>query len=134
MYRALGDHRRAFVFAEKSLRVSEETNNRRGVMNALTELGIIYGQQNNAEQAFAHQQKALAIEEELKDTLAIAMIRHDIALQYKSFGKMDRALEIYQQLLKQLRATVIVVEWRWCAIRSAGSRPTWSNSTRRRNS
>jgi len=102
LYRALGDHRRAFDFAQKSLRLSQETGHRRDTMMALAELAIIYGQQNNAEQAFAHLEKALAIAEELEDTLRMAMMRHDMAIQYKSFGQFDRALTIYQQLLKQI--------------------------------
>ncbi|HEX2271111.1 MAG TPA: CHAT domain-containing tetratricopeptide repeat protein, partial [Pyrinomonadaceae bacterium] len=104
LYRALGDHRRAFDFAQKSLRLSEETNHRRGTMVALSELSIIYGQQNNAEQALAHLEKAFAIAQELEDTIMIATLRHDIALQYKHFGDYDRALTIYQQLLKQVES------------------------------
>ena len=101
-YRALGDYRRAFDVTQKSLRLSEETNHRRGMMNALSELGIIYAQQNNPEQAFAYYEKALAIAQELQDALAIAMIRHDQALQYKAFGDLDRSLAVYQQLLTQV--------------------------------
>ena len=101
-YRALGDYRRAFDVTQKSLRLSEETNHRRGMMISLSEFGLIYAHQNNAEQAFAHFEKALAIAHELGDTLSIAMLRHDLALQYKSFGNLDRSLEIYQQLLKQI--------------------------------
>lgn len=102
LYRALGDHRRAFDYAQKSLRLSEETRHRRDTMMALAELAIIYGQQNNSEQALAHLEKALAIAQELQDTLTIAMLRHDMAIHYKSFGQLDKALDIYQQLLKQI--------------------------------
>jgi tetratricopeptide (TPR) repeat protein len=101
LYRALGNHRRAFDFAQKSLRVSEEANCRRGIMIALHDLAIIYGYQNNAEQAFAHLERALSLAQELGDTVMIGMVRHDMALQYEHFGNYQRALEIYQQLLRQ---------------------------------
>lgn len=101
IYRALGDHRRAFDLAQKSLRLAQEANHRRGMMSSLSELAIIYGEQNNSEQALAHYEKALEIARDLDDTIAIATLRHDIALQYKEFGDYDRALGIYQQLLKQ---------------------------------
>jgi CHAT domain-containing protein len=104
IYRALGDHRRAFQFAQKSLRHAEEENNRKAIMFAVAELGIIYGHQNNAEQALAHFERAYSLAQELGDTLSIAMLRHDMALQYMRFGNNARALEIYQQLLKQVVA------------------------------
>jgi CHAT domain-containing protein len=101
-YRALGDYRRAFDCAQKSLRIAESEQHRRNIMFALTELGIIYGHQNNAEQALAHYERAHAIALEMGETLVSATIRHDIALQYVRFGEYERALGAYQQLLKQL--------------------------------
>ena len=44
-YRAMGDFRRAFDAAQKSLRLAEEEQHRRNMMMALAELGIIYGHQ-----------------------------------------------------------------------------------------
>lgn len=101
-YRAFGDYRRAFDCAQESLRIAEEEHHRRNTMVALNELAIIYGHQNNAEQALAHYERALAIAQELGDTLTAATIRQDIALQYTRFGDYERALGMYQQLLKQL--------------------------------
>src|SRR5690349_25127025 len=57
--RAIGDLRRAFECAQKSLRLAEEENHRRGIMIALSELAIIYGHQNNPEQALAHLERAI---------------------------------------------------------------------------
>ena len=71
---------------------------------ALWDLAIIYGQQNNPEQALAHLERAYSLAQELGDTLTVAMLRHDMALQYKRFGNYQRALEIYQELLKQVEA------------------------------
>ena len=102
IYRALGNHRRAFDFAQKSLRLSEEENHRKAIMLALSELAIIYGQQNNGEQALAHLERAFAIAQELGDTFMIASLRHDMAIQYNRFGNYQRALDVYQQLLKQM--------------------------------
>jgi CHAT domain-containing protein len=104
LYRAVGDHKRAFECATKSLRLAEEQNHRRGIMNALSELAIIYGQQNNPEQALAHLERAYSLAQELGDNVNMAALRHDMALQYKRFGDHARALEIYQQLLKQTEA------------------------------
>src|SRR5689334_22233350 len=42
IYRALGDHRRAFQFAQQSLHHAEEENNRKAIMFAVAELAIIY--------------------------------------------------------------------------------------------
>jgi CHAT domain-containing protein/tetratricopeptide (TPR) repeat protein len=102
VYRALGDHRRAFNFAQASLRLSEEAKHRRGMMIALTELGIIYWQQNSADQALAHLEKALVLAQNLEDIYQIATLRHDMARQYMALGEYDRALAIYQQLMKQI--------------------------------
>ena len=104
LYRALGDHRRAFDSAQISLRICEEENHRKGIMLALSELAIIYGQQNNRRQALAHFERAFAIAQEIGDHLMVGMLRHDMALQYKSFGEHQRALEIYEELLKQMES------------------------------
>lgn len=93
LYRALGNHRRAFECAQKSLRLSEKENHRRGMMIALSDLAIIYGHQNNPEQALAHNERALALAQELGDTVMIAMVRHDMPLQYKRLGDLQHALE-----------------------------------------
>ena len=61
-------------------------------MMALSELAIIYGHQNNPEQALAYNERALAIARELGDPLMIGMVRHDIAIQYNRFGDHERAL------------------------------------------
>jgi CHAT domain-containing protein len=104
IYRALGDHRHAFQFAQTSLRHAEEQNNRKAIMMALSDLAIIYGHQNNYEQALAHNERALVLAQELGDTLTMAMVRHDMAWEYMRTGNHARALEIYQQLLKQVEA------------------------------
>ena len=102
IYRAIGDHRRAFHFAQRSLRLAEEQNHRKAIMYALSELANIYGLQNNAEQSLAHLERAFSLAQEVGDTLVMAMLRHDMALQYERFGDYPRALETYQQLLKQI--------------------------------
>ena len=101
LYRAVGDHKRAFECATKSLRLAEEENHRRGIMIALSELAIIYGQQNNPEQALAHLERAHSLAQELGDGVNVAMLQHDMALQYKRLGDHQHALEVYRQLLKQ---------------------------------
>lgn len=106
IYRTLGDHRRAFDCAQKSLRLSEEDKFRRGIMAAYDQLASIYGLQNNAEQALEHLEKALVIAQELRDPILIATMRHDAAAQYMVLGNYDKALEIYQVLLKQIQGDV----------------------------
>ncbi len=71
-------------------------------MMALSELAIIYGQQNNAEQALAHLERAFSIAQEIGDNFMIASLQHDMAVQYNRFGNHTRALEVYQRLLKQM--------------------------------
>src|ERR1044072_4967661 len=101
VHRLLGNHRQAFAYAQRSLRLCEEGQFRRGTADALTELAYIYGIQNNAEQALTHLERALVIAEELGDVILIAMLRHEVAIQYEDMGAPERALEIYLALQKQ---------------------------------
>src|SRR5262245_4980933 len=101
LYQELGDYRQAFECANKSLRLYEELNHPRGTADALAELAYIYGFQNNFQQALACFERASLIYQELEDKLKIAIMRFAIVEQHEGLGNYDRALEIYQDLLKQ---------------------------------
>ena len=101
LYLELGEHRQAFDCAQKSLQLSEASKHRRGIALALTELSIIYGRQYNPEQSLAYLEKALAIAQDLGDTIMTARLRHDVAIEHMRMRDYTRAFEIYQGLLKQ---------------------------------
>src|SRR5262249_9960973 len=53
------------------------------------------------QQALSYLERALVIAEDLGDKIQIATLRNDVANEHQSLGAYERALEIYQALLKQ---------------------------------
>src|SRR5262245_11366561 len=104
LYQELGEYRKAFDCANKALRLYEELNHPRGTAEALSELAHVYSYQNNFRQALACFERASLIYQELEDNLKIAILRYDIVKQHVGLGNYDRAMEIYQDLLKQTEA------------------------------
>lgn len=102
LYLWFGDYRQAFECAQKSLRLYEAEKYRRGVIDALSKLALVYMYQNNPQQVLAILEKGLAIAQEMGDKYFIAMFQSDISLQYYELGAYERALDIYQELLKQI--------------------------------
>jgi CHAT domain-containing protein/Tfp pilus assembly protein PilF len=69
------------------------------IAGSLTNIGILYHQQGNFEQALDYYHKALAIDEESGDKMEAASDYEDMGILFRQQGKADQALEYHQKAL-----------------------------------
>lgn len=95
-----GDLDEAIKYLERSLKISEEINDKEGVANALNHYGIINEHSGNIEKALEYYHRAMKIREEIKDKKGLAMAYQNAGGLYESQGDIPKGLEYYHKALK----------------------------------
>lgn len=101
----MGNETKAMEYFLLSLRICEQTKDKRSLSRCYNNLGLIFSNQNMNKKALAYYLKSLQMEEELKNKLGIAQCLNNVALHYNDIGDYPqainyslRSLELYKQL------------------------------------
>ena len=87
------DYAPALSLSQLAARTAERIGDRRGLGDAFTDLGAIYGRQQRAAQALEYLQKSLAIYEETGDKKGMARALFEVGRTHLSQSRLDQALE-----------------------------------------
>ncbi|HKG20979.1 MAG TPA: CHAT domain-containing protein [Blastocatellia bacterium] len=92
-----GDYAEAQRITQLAVRIAEKMGDRKGLGEALHNLGLIYSRQNRAAQAIESLQKSLAIFEESGGKKETARELYHIGLIHRLQGRLDQALEYFNR-------------------------------------
>jgi len=94
-----GDNVQALRIAQLAARIAERIEDRRGLGNALFDIGSIHGRQSRAAQALDYLQKSYAIFEETGDKNGMARALLNIGVTHRLQGRLDQALDLFNRSL-----------------------------------
>lgn len=101
-----GDFDEALALSQQSLQMLEEKNDERNLLLASTVLGnigLIFNNQKDQEKAAQYYKQALALKEQLKDSIGIARNLNNIGLAYFNTQQYDSALVYFEKTLQLSR-------------------------------
>ncbi|MFW9777836.1 MAG: tetratricopeptide repeat protein, partial [Candidatus Heimdallarchaeota archaeon] len=107
----MGDIERLFEYAQQSLPIAEEANNKRSIFLAVDALGDYYYWKDESEKALNYYQRSLALREETRNKWYIASGHLDLGRFFMNKGKLilaDRHLKTAIKLSKEINATFYV--------------------------
>lgn len=93
------DYAQALRLSKLAARIAERIGDRRGLGDALTDLGSIHVRQNRAAQAREYLQRSLVIYEGLGDQPGMARALYEIGRTHASQSRPDQALEYFNRSL-----------------------------------
>lgn len=96
------DKQKGMEYLLKSLEITEEVGDKKGIATGLNNLGYIYNDQGNIEKALEFYHRSLKLEEEIGNKPGIATSLNNIGFIYDNQGDIENALEFYQKSLKLL--------------------------------
>jgi serine phosphatase RsbU (regulator of sigma subunit) len=94
-----GNSDEALILSEKSLKLSEQTNDKNGISSMLNNIGLIYSNQGNAKKALEYYNRCLNIRIEIDDKKGLATIYNNIGAEYRKQGDYNKTLEYYKKSL-----------------------------------
>lgn len=86
-------------YAEEALHLSEKLNFKRGIADALGNIGFAYYNQGQIERGLEYFIKSLKYQEEVKNFNQVAFLLNNIGFIFKEQGDIDKALEYYEKAL-----------------------------------
>ncbi len=99
IYNNQGDIPKGLEYYHKSLKIREETGDKKGIANSLNNIGFIYKNQGDIPKGLEYYHKSLKIREEIGDKKGIATSLNNIGVIYNSQGDIPNALEYYHKSL-----------------------------------
>jgi len=105
VYKSKGDIDQCIDYLQKSLKIYEETGNKKEMATAINNIGYIFQQQGNSLKALEFYKRSLELEKEFGDKLDIGTGLLNIASLYEEINQPDRALDYYQSSLHYLQAS-----------------------------
>ncbi|MFN2511371.1 MAG: tetratricopeptide repeat protein [Pyrinomonadaceae bacterium] len=93
------DYAQALSLSQLAARIAERIGDRRGLGDALTNLGAIHGRQQRGSQALDYLQKSLAIYEKTGDKKGMARALFEVGRTHVSQSRLDQALEYLNRSL-----------------------------------
>lgn len=84
------------LFAEKSIQISQKISHKKYIAETYSVLGSSEKNQANFDKAIEYHLKAIAIKEELKDTIGLSISNNDIGIVYKNMKRFKEALPYYK--------------------------------------
>jgi CHAT domain-containing protein/tetratricopeptide (TPR) repeat protein len=90
-----GDYAQALRMSQLAARIAERIGDRRGLGQALSDLGAAYLRQDRPAQALEYWQKSLVICEETGDKETLARVLHNLGYRYYLQNRTDQALQFY---------------------------------------
>ncbi|MEZ5196678.1 MAG: tetratricopeptide repeat protein [Bacteroidales bacterium] len=95
-----GNYTQAIEEGEKSLRIFEEIEDKKGIAESLNNIGNAYINSSNFDQALAYQEKSIIISEEIGYTEQIASSLNSVGNIYLEQGNYAKALDYYKRSVK----------------------------------
>jgi len=92
-----GNIAKSIDYYTKSLTLSEEIKDNRGIAMASNNIGLIYAQQEDFEEAIAYYEKSAALKKKLKDSTGLVKSYNNIGLSYVELNQYDLALDYYEK-------------------------------------
>ena len=105
VYNKKGDIDQCIDYLQKSLKIYEETGNKKEMATAINNIGYIFQQQGNSLKALEFYKRSLELEKEFGDKLDIGTGLFNIASLYEEINQPDRALDYFQSSLHYLQAS-----------------------------
>lgn len=93
IYFRQGNYQRAVEYYEKALEIERQDNDKLGILNVVTNLGITYTKANQPRPAAEYLNQALALSDELQAFTTLPSIYKALAENYAKQGKMKEAYE-----------------------------------------
>jgi tetratricopeptide (TPR) repeat protein len=93
IYFKQGNYQRAVEYYEKALEIERANNNRLGVLNVVTNLGITFTKAKQPKPASAYLTEAMALSDELQAFTSLPTIYKALAENYAKQGMMKEAYE-----------------------------------------
>jgi tetratricopeptide (TPR) repeat protein len=93
IYFKQGNYQRAVEYYERALEIERANNNKLGVLNVVTNLGITYTKARQPKPADAYLSEALALSDELQSFTSLPTVYKALAENYAKQGKMKEAYE-----------------------------------------
>lgn len=90
----------ALLYRNKSLKISEEINDKEGIANSLNHFGIINEHAGKVDKALEYYHRAMKIREEINDKKGLATGYQNAGGLYESQGDIQKGLEYYHKALK----------------------------------
>lgn len=87
-------------YAEPSLELAEKLNYKKGIADALNNIGYFYSVFNQPEEALKYYTRSLKIQQEIRNKPGIASVSHNFAIIYSSYGQIKKATDFYIASLK----------------------------------
>ncbi len=100
VYHAWGRYQEAIEYFQKSLKIREEVEDRRGEGRTLNNIGEVYRAWGKYQEAIEYLQKSLKISEEMRDREGEGVTLNNIGLMYDAWGRYQEALDHFQKALK----------------------------------
>lgn len=100
IYRNQGDATQALNYYKRSLKIEEETGNKKGLAESLNNIGYVYDNLGDIPKAISYYEKSLKIREEIDDKEGIAYSLLNIAFVYNMQSDVLKAMDSYERALK----------------------------------
>lgn len=100
VYGNYGDMQKQLEYFEKSLKIKEEIDDKKGLASTLNNVGYAHKLLGNLKKAIECYDRSLKIKDEIGDKKGAASSYLNIGSLYEGQGEVDKALEYYQKALK----------------------------------
>ena len=95
-----GENEKEIEYLQKSLKLSQDINDKEGIAASLNHMAIIYEHQGNVVKALEYFNKSINIREAIKDKKGLATSYANVAGLYENQGDIPKGLEYYHKALK----------------------------------
>ncbi len=94
-----GELNRALKYAERSLAISKESNNKYQIGSGFLTLAVIYSYIGDLNSCISFNEQSLAIYKEINNKRSVSIVLNNLVDVYRRIGDLDRALEDAEQIL-----------------------------------
>lgn len=95
-----GENENMLDYRQKSLKISEDINDKEGIATSLNHMAIIYEHDGDIDKAFLYFNKSIKIREAINDRRGLATSYCNIGGVYENQGDVPTGLEYYHKALK----------------------------------
>ncbi len=100
VYKQEGNNSKALEWYEKSLKIREQIDDKKGISISYNNIGLIYNNQGNISKAMEYFKNALKIQTDINDMEGIALSSNNIGFIYYNQADIPKSLEWYDKSLK----------------------------------
>lgn len=99
-YKQKSNYSKALEWYNKSLKLKEQINDKKGIATSLNNIALVYNYQGDILKSIEFYKDALKIQNEINDLPGIAITSNNLGFIYYNQGDIPRALEWYYKSLK----------------------------------